>query len=1178
MFLQKKEIEKKSKKINSNDIDKKKEIKNYKKEITLLNRKIKSIMNLKKISEDERSKLILYEEDKINSINNKILNKNIIKSEIVNNIILDNKVDIQYNILKENTNEITNIIHIADIHIRLNLYHNEYRKVFSKLYESLRKINDNVLIVICGDLLHTKNLLTPDCTLLTWEFLYNLSIIFPVIIIMGNHDKMLDTIKTDSITAILKDRPIDNIYYIKDSGIYRYNNILFGVSSYKDQYLISNHKINKILKEKNINNKFKKVCLYHGIVGDVIYNKENENLEEINEEDNYISSSKRLTLKSFGDYDYFLFGDIHKFQYLNKEKTAAYCGSLISQNFGECDDYHGYIYWNIINGTSEYIKIYNENSFNKINIDNLIDSSIDSKYIKLSENSITQLLKEGNLRIDYNILLKDKLNFLELNRQILNIYPNLKIIYKPILKEIDKLDTNILKDSINLNLSEDRIDELTRKYILDHYPNIDNNIDLIMKELKKLLSEEFDKKKEINYEIGNWKILHLEFDNYFGYGDKNIIDFKKYSQEDNEIVGIFGRNSIGKSSLIDIITLMLFDKIARNQTKFSETEIINKSKNIAIGYMVIEINNNLYLIKRRIYFRKTEKGEQTKLQLFKLILCDDDESNNIYIFNNISYIKEQIQDTKKSCQEEIIRLIGTYEHFMYTSVILQSNTQSFINMIPKEKKRLLSMCLKLDKFNYIKPQILATHSIYKDKQKELLKKKNNMMNISLEEIKNQYENKNKELDIINNNINNLKIKRTEKEIVNNSIQYYNISNIEEKIKLIEKLKDDIDINIDKNKIETRMNELINNKLSIGLVKDNRELLEEKKLELNKLNINNSNNFEEIRDKYENNINILLNKFSNYHNIDNDEFMYINNNLLEIKDDINFLLNFSKIKDLNKEINILEENIIKSNKIKIIDDEMIDLKNKLSIINNREQFLILKKEIEEYEINKERIIEKKILIEEINNINYELDKENNNKIELYNKVIILKKNIDEIYNIEKELEEIYIPKNIYDILYNLVSNNGLEIYLISEYLETINSSINNIIELYSDKKLELNIKNDEINLSITLDNQPIKMLGAMECFIIDLVLKITVATITEMPKSQILFIDEGISVLDKENLSNINNLFSFIKQYYTTTFIITHIEQVKDHINHIIQIKKINKHSYVSSFNFIKNKSLLDIDI
>ena len=872
MFLQKKEIEKKSKKINSNDIDKKKkeEIKNYKKDITLLNKKIKSIINLKKITEDEKKKLILYEEDKINSINNNIdkLNKiNISKLEIENNIILNDKIEIQYNILKENTNEITNIIHIADIHIRLNLYHNEYRKVFSKLYENLteiKKINNNVLIVICGDLLHTKNLLTPDCTLLTWEFLYNLSKIFPVILIMGNHDKMLDIIKTDSITAILKDRPINNIYYIKDSGIYRYNNILFGVSSYKDQYLVSNHKINKILKEKNINNKFIKICLYHGIVGDVVYNKENENLEEINETDNYISSSKRLTLKSFGDYNYFLFGDIHKFQYLNK--TAAYCGSLISQNFGECDDYHGYIYWNIINESSEYIKIYNENSFNKINIDNLIDFTIDSKYIKLSDNSIINLLKkDGNLRIDYNILLKDKLNFLELNKQILNIYHNLKIIYKPILKETDKLDTNILKDSINLNLSEDRIDELTRKYILEHYPNIDNNIDLIMKEFKKLLSEEFDKKKEINYEIGNWKILHLEFDNYFGYGDKNIIDFTKYSQEDNEIVGIFGRNSIGKSSLIDIITLMLFDKIARNQTKFSETEIINKTKNIAIGYMVIEINNNLYLIKRRIYFRKTEKGEQTKLQLFKLILCDNDESNMIYIFNNISYIKEQIQDTKKSCQEEIIRLIGTYEHFMYTSIILQSNSQSFINMIPKEKKRLLSMCLKLDKFNYIKPQILATYSIYKDKQKELLKKKNNIMCISLEEIKIQYDNKNKELNIINNKINNLKIKRTEKEIINNSIQYYNISNIEDKIKSIKKFKDDIDFKLNKIEIETRMNELINNKLSIGFIKeDNYErLLEEKILEEKDLDINFFNNFEEIKDKYEYNINILLNKFSNY---------------------------------------------------------------------------------------------------------------------------------------------------------------------------------------------------------------------------------------------------------------------------------------------------------------------------
>ena len=37
----------------------------------------------------------------------------------------------------------------------------------------------------------------------------------------------------------------------------------------------------------------------------------------------------------FDGFDMVLLGDIHKRQYLNDEKTIAYPGSLIQQNFGE---------------------------------------------------------------------------------------------------------------------------------------------------------------------------------------------------------------------------------------------------------------------------------------------------------------------------------------------------------------------------------------------------------------------------------------------------------------------------------------------------------------------------------------------------------------------------------------------------------------------------------------------------------------------------------------------------------------------------------------------------------------------------------------------------------------------------------------------------------------------------
>ena len=51
-------------------------------------------------------------------------------------------------------------------------------------------------------------------------------------------------------------------------------------------------------------------------------------------------------MRMFKDYDLALLGDIHKRQFLNKEETIAYCGSLIQQNHGE-DIGKGYLLWDV---------------------------------------------------------------------------------------------------------------------------------------------------------------------------------------------------------------------------------------------------------------------------------------------------------------------------------------------------------------------------------------------------------------------------------------------------------------------------------------------------------------------------------------------------------------------------------------------------------------------------------------------------------------------------------------------------------------------------------------------------------------------------------------------------------------------------------------------------------------
>ena len=155
-------------------------------------------------------------------------------------------------IIKFNTtNDITRIYHISDIHIRLQSRHKEYETIFVKLYDYLENeckihnLGDNKsssgVIVITGDILHSKCELTPESVEITREFFRSLSKIMPTIVICGNHDiNMQNHNRKDAITpsknGLSKSLPFS---FLKKTGIYQLNNLIFSVASVFDYHIIN---------------------------------------------------------------------------------------------------------------------------------------------------------------------------------------------------------------------------------------------------------------------------------------------------------------------------------------------------------------------------------------------------------------------------------------------------------------------------------------------------------------------------------------------------------------------------------------------------------------------------------------------------------------------------------------------------------------------------------------------------------------------------------------------------------------------------------------------------------------------------------------------------------------------------------------------------------------------------
>ena len=131
---------------------------------------------------------------------------------------------------------IDKIFHIADIHIRNLKRHNEYKQVFTKLYKEIKdRKTDNSVIVVAGDIAHSKTEMSPELVDMTANFFESLTDLCDTIVITGNHDCNLNnTYRMDVLSPIIDTLDIDNLYYYKDGGVYNHDNIDFVVWSIFD--------------------------------------------------------------------------------------------------------------------------------------------------------------------------------------------------------------------------------------------------------------------------------------------------------------------------------------------------------------------------------------------------------------------------------------------------------------------------------------------------------------------------------------------------------------------------------------------------------------------------------------------------------------------------------------------------------------------------------------------------------------------------------------------------------------------------------------------------------------------------------------------------------------------------------------------------------------------------------
>ena len=1034
------------------------------------------------------------------------------------------------------------IHHISDIQIRNLKRHKEYEEVFERTYREIEKNKDNAVVYIGGDIAHSKTDMSPELVDQLSRLFKNLSDICPTIIIAGNHDCNLNNLsRLDVLTPIVNNLNHPNLHYLKDSGVYKCADVSFVVWdcwTKEEDFILADDVEGDT-----------KVVLFHGTVDRA-------------ETDLGFHLPSDVHIDKFKGYDLGLLGDIHKKQFLDKEETIAYCGSLVQQNHGEGLS-HGYLLWDVPKRKSEYIEIPNDYGYVTINIDGGELPQID------------KMPKKARLRVRVSNTTPTEL------KKCLAILHKTYGIKEMMVSRTDAIYNNdrVRNKTITIgDVSDSDVQfNLIREY-LDSNHHVTDEVMLKIKNINESLNQSIP--EEDVYRNVNWKIKTFEFDNMFSYGESNKVDFRKL----NGIVGMFAPNASGKSSLLDALSFCLFDTCTR---AFRAENVLNNKKKNFYCKLNFEVDGQDYFIEKTA--KKHRKGN---------VKVDID----FYTIDDTGEKVSMNGDQRRTTQVNIRKVIGTYDDFILTALSSQTNNSVFIEKTQKEKKTLLAQFMGLEIFDKLwtsaNEEIREVSAILKnfkknDWERELSDIKNNKEDFEEKHEKlleaQEVIDKNKKLQedavreltrklkSIDKSISNIEELEDERDNLNNSIDSINNQHIQANEKYQERTqsKKELESKInyyEKNNITSEYDDAVEiDKKGSELKSDLEKLKQKVSVKIEKIKRLGDLEYDEDCDYCMKNP-FTLDAIETKKSIDDDKEKvkdlliridgynkWYNNDWKKIQ---NAHTNFKETKNALEKITPLINESKQSTQL--LDEKKKNYVNQLNFNEEKIQKYYEQEKDIVYNSNIEKEI--KTTENELSDTNYKLDKVNREINSVYAEIKVLDTkrknildNIDKVADLEKKYEA-------YEYYLDAVKRDGVPYELITKALPTIEGEVNNILSQLVDFQMVFEMDGKNINNYIVYDNDnvwPLELSSGMERFISSLAIRVGLINVSNLPRSNFLAIDEGWGTMDSDNLNSVYNLFQYLKSQFQFTLIVSHIDSMRDAVDTLLEVKKENGFSNIN---------------
>ena len=251
----------------------------------------------------------------------------------------------------------------------------------------------------------------------------------------------------------------------------------------------------------------------------------------------------------------------------------------------------------------------------------------------------------------------------------------------------------------------------------------------------------------------------------------------------------------------------------------------------------------------------------------------------------------------------------------------------------------------------------------------------------------------------------------------------------------------------------------------------------------------------------------------------------------------------------------------------------NLQISLNDILNEEKYISvsINEEIDTLQDMKDRVVYSKdnhsyIAREKISSLESEIKTDDKERLKKFENVAKLRVQIEKIKKDRKDLKKIKKDLRVYDLFIQAVSKTGIPLQIMMSQLPVINAEISKILQGVAGFTVEVEADSDSNSMDIYINygdsRRIIELASGMEKMMSSLAIRVALINVSSLTKTNMLIIDEGFGALDETNIEACSRLLESLKKWFKNIIIISHVDAIKDAVDNSLEITKNGKDAKV----------------